>query len=56
MTKEQKISKILSAAASHGWADGIYRNEIDELRAAGRIKYEVAGLGGHQIKWFLVGA
>lgn len=53
MTKEAKIQKILSAAASRGWVDGIYRNEIDELRAAGRIEMRLAGLGSHQIKWFL---
>lgn len=52
----ERKSKIMSAAASFGWRDGIYPNEVRELEAEGRIVCRVTftRAGGNRVlRWFL---
>jgi hypothetical protein len=55
MTNEQKKTKILAAAATHGWHADLYWQEACELRTQGIIEMRqtFTKVGARVNRWFL---
>ncbi|MFT8896468.1 MAG: hypothetical protein ABF968_05830 [Acetobacter sp.] len=52
--KQKKILRL--ARTNTGFPQGIYKADVTSLERDGLIKWQVSGLGGHQIRYFATDA